>query len=478
MWNRYIRKTDHQLIGPSYEIRQSTEKCAVIVEPRRHPHLSYVLRNIRHYLDPEWGLMIFHSRDNKQMIDQIVSGWGDVQCREICEKKLGIPAYNKLFSSSSFWQQIPAEHILIFQTDALMRRRGIDAFLDYDFIGAPFPRRAAEAYGERQPVEVGCGGISLRRKQTMIKVCDTWPNNKLRNEDIYFGEVLLEKGYNLPSPQVAGQFSVEASFHPDPLTLHKPWPWLTYRQMKKMLSVSSAGGYLVDWENPLIDYRAIPERFQLEPVKTYVINLAASSDRMKRMEARLCAEGIEFERFEGVDGSQVSPELFMHAYQKDRSIMRRKMSDGEFGNFLSHRRLWEKVEKTSVIFEDDVKLAERFSERLTSLIAHAPEKWDIIYLGCCSSYKFGPPLQKLEKAGGGRFVRMNHIGIAGNYAYLLSPRGARKLLEASDPIPAPTDHFVRHLCANDREFYAYAAIPEIAYTDGSDSLIKEMGRGH
>jgi hypothetical protein len=41
---------------------------AVIIEPREHKSLEFVLNNILTNLSDEWGLIIFHGRKNKQFI--------------------------------------------------------------------------------------------------------------------------------------------------------------------------------------------------------------------------------------------------------------------------------------------------------------------------------------------------------------------------------------------------------------------------
>ena len=47
--------------------------------------------------------------------------------------------YSKLLRSKErYWNKIDAEYVLIFQTDSCICRFGIENFLKYDYIGAPY----------------------------------------------------------------------------------------------------------------------------------------------------------------------------------------------------------------------------------------------------------------------------------------------------------------------------------------------------
>ena len=45
--------------------------------------------------------------------------------------------YTNLLLCEEFWKRVIGEHVLLFQTDSIMLRRGIDEFLTFDFVGAP-----------------------------------------------------------------------------------------------------------------------------------------------------------------------------------------------------------------------------------------------------------------------------------------------------------------------------------------------------
>ena len=68
---------------------------------------------------------------------------------------LTIRDYNRLFTNKSFYDYIPTETFLIFQTDTMIfkeHKNLINNFLEYDYVGAPW--LACK--------QVGNGGLSLR----------------------------------------------------------------------------------------------------------------------------------------------------------------------------------------------------------------------------------------------------------------------------------------------------------------------------
>ena len=64
---------------------------------------------------------------------------------------------------SSFWRRFYGEKLLIFQEDTIIFRKLDQKFLEYDYIGAPL-----------EDYSIGNGGLSLRSKSIMIKICEKY----------------------------------------------------------------------------------------------------------------------------------------------------------------------------------------------------------------------------------------------------------------------------------------------------------------
>ena len=108
--------------------------------------------------------------------------------------------------------------MLIFQTDTILRKDTVDDFLQYDYVGAPWAQPDLRWFG---CLEVGNGGLSLRRVDAMLEIVTRFPSRG-GNEDGYFSLMCLKHGYKVPSISEAQKFAVETIFYEDPCGLHKP----------------------------------------------------------------------------------------------------------------------------------------------------------------------------------------------------------------------------------------------------------------
>lgn len=138
---------------------------AVIIEPRAHPALSFVLQNAC-TLPPTWSILVIHGRNNLAAVQEAIASTGNPQ-RFLSPIGLDVDnltrvQYNALLTSAAFYRGIPTEMILIFQTDTLFLEPALlDSFMGYDYVGAPWKNG-----------KVGNGGLSLRRRSKMIEVCE------------------------------------------------------------------------------------------------------------------------------------------------------------------------------------------------------------------------------------------------------------------------------------------------------------------
>lgn len=121
--------------------------------------------------------------------------------------------YNRLLGSEFFWELIPFDKVLIFQADSGLLRTGIEEFLEYDYIGAPYDHIDFPAMN---------GGFSLRTKSVMMDIVKKFPYNVSihGNEDLYFSTRVPLVGGKLPTKEIAQKFSVETIFSLGSLGYH------------------------------------------------------------------------------------------------------------------------------------------------------------------------------------------------------------------------------------------------------------------
>jgi hypothetical protein len=225
----------HKLVNMPVE----SDNFAVIIDPAVSDSLEYVIRNVMHFLGEGWGLQIFVGEKSEGYIRQVTSDLGYVHIEKLDADFLDYEAYNKLLKSTGFWQRVRGDNVLIFQEDSLLCRPGISQFIEYDYIGAPWPKDIQIS----PSVPVGSGGLSLRKKRTMIEICRTCKSNVIPDEDVFFSINLhLRKDiYLLPGEDAAKSFSVETMFSPEPFGIHNAWLYLDDKEILSILKTIDYG---------------------------------------------------------------------------------------------------------------------------------------------------------------------------------------------------------------------------------------------
>jgi len=207
---------------------------AVIIEPREHPALEYVLKNFNDNLSDEWQFVVFHGNKNIEFT------------KNICEKvfipervklvnlgvdNLTISDYSGLFYNDLLYSNIPTEVFLIFQTDTIICSQfkdNINQFLEYDYVGAPWDHDHVEGPGNN--LRVGNGGLSLRKKSKMKEIIEKCKDIKKGDEYIW-EDVIFSNGcglvtLNKPDEEEAKSFSIEQVYHDKSFGIHKAYAYL------------------------------------------------------------------------------------------------------------------------------------------------------------------------------------------------------------------------------------------------------------
>ena len=202
------------------------EYAALIVETRKNNYLFDIIKHTLSCLPSNFGLYIVGSAFNQEWLEEEAINYINLQKTKImCLDKIthfGIKGYNELMLSPKFWQLIKSyrtEKVLIFQPDGFPIRNGIELFLNYDYIGAPWRNIPYNYQIEGIPKinqVVGNGGLSLRSVSKMIQALDEFPARDwlLHNypEDVYYASVFPAMGFNIADPKTAMEFSHETVY--------------------------------------------------------------------------------------------------------------------------------------------------------------------------------------------------------------------------------------------------------------------------
>lgn len=205
---------------------------AVMIEPRKHPAMCFVLNNFLENLDLRWNFIIYHGTENEYWLKDLInsefpSSINRIKLGKINTDNINLHQYSSIMVNSQFIQQIPTEMFLIFQTDSMICKPYKDLiyqYMDYDYVGAPW----FEIPRDPLKCQVGNGGLSLRRRSKMLEIAITQPYIYGYPEDMYFSEAAEKMRMNIPSWTKAKEFSIETQYSPKSFGIHKAWIFMKY----------------------------------------------------------------------------------------------------------------------------------------------------------------------------------------------------------------------------------------------------------
>ncbi len=232
-----------------------------------------------------------------------------------------------------------------------------------------------------------------------------------------------------------------------------------------------------------------------------VISLARTPQRLQQFWDWNRAAGIKPRIFNAIDGRTLNLAIV------DPNLLTpgtRSYKPGSVGSALSHRLLWKECaggDRPFLILEDDVAIRSDLRAVLPGIVAQAGADWDFICLGYNTdtfleidvgaevALRFGFPGGNVSQAQLARFPETRgNVGVArltnffGLCAYVLSPRGARNLMERCFPLDGRSI-FIRSLSRNViagtldtrindhlASLNAYACIPPLCLPDNSPAV--------
>ena len=182
------------------------------------------------------------------------------------------------------------------------------------------------------------------------------------------------------------------------------------------------------------------------------INLDKDAERRSRLEQELQRLHIAGKRLPAVwwkqlDAAQQTP---LYSASLNHSQYYKPLVDGEKGCYASHIAAWEMLLSSDapamVVLEDDVRLDDTFV-RAVDAIAAMQQPWDMVKL-------MGRPQEKVRSA-----VTLTEVHQLIQYrrvpsftaGYVISRRGAQKLLQSRIPFGRPIDIDLRFWWENDLE---------------------------
>jgi hypothetical protein len=163
-----------------------------------------------------WDLHIYGCEDNQEFLERNISNFFH---HKVSSPYFNHFQYNMMFTDAEFWKKyLDYERVIIFQHDSMILRDGIDEFMSWNYVGAPWKFQH----------QGGNGGLSLRNPKEMYDVCKRvkWMAYS-GNEDVYFSN--NSKG--VAPREVCSKFSCETIFQLGTFGYHAIDQWLTKEQL-------------------------------------------------------------------------------------------------------------------------------------------------------------------------------------------------------------------------------------------------------
>lgn len=180
--------------------------AVLIVENRPHIDAKKILRDHKKYLSDDWETLWDPSPSIKSASD-----------------------YNRLLTSENFWRKlIKYDRVLICQHDSGLLREGIEEFMKWSYVGAPWKVDAPW-----NPGQGGNGGLSLRCPKESLRTIQIRPYDpKWGNEDCWFSRFMD----GVAPRSVCQQFSVETEFKLGTLGYHAISKYLSDKECQLIIS--------------------------------------------------------------------------------------------------------------------------------------------------------------------------------------------------------------------------------------------------
>jgi len=205
--------------------------------------------------------------------------------------------------------------------------------------------------------------------------------------------------------------------------------------------------------------------------KIFIINLKSRDDRLKNMSSLVDTLNINKNKikvFEAIVGNELKDDEIKNILSissldtlYNKSINHKDIrTKGAIGCYLSHYKIWEKIIKENLenvlIFEDNLALdidVKEFEDYVNSI----PQDYDTAFLYWFSLWF--DPLNNPKKNTiiNNYWNKYNSINVWGSGSYLLSRKGAEKLVKNAFPICYRIDAYINILNNVDTSFIRYIA---------------------
>jgi len=204
------------------QFNNSSKNVAVMLESRIFLNTEFILRQFSRFLPDDFAMQIYVTENVYNLYLEISKKLNNniniLRLPQLFSLK-SVKDYNNIMLDISFWNLLKQfEKVLIFQSDTMLYRRGVEQFYELDYVGAPwYPT-------DNISTSVGNGGLSLRSINAIMDCLSNkdkiiipsyhkmefWHEQLGDNpEDIFYAYAMNQLGYKVADIDSASLFSIE-----------------------------------------------------------------------------------------------------------------------------------------------------------------------------------------------------------------------------------------------------------------------------
>jgi glycosyl transferase family 25 len=212
--------------------------------------------------------------------------------------------------------------------------------------------------------------------------------------------------------------------------------------------------------------KSVPE------IQVLVISLENSFKRRAVVTHQLNQTTWAWRFLDAIRGATLSKLPPEYRPKKVNRLLGHELTASELGCFLSHKKAWQVCVDTNIptiILEDDFQLLPNFEAMIQFLMSHF-EKWEMVRLHGLFEVPQKPILTEFDLS-----LLQNQGDAVGATAYLVKPVTAQKLIQESDEIYQPLDHFLEHQKKHGIVFLSVKPYP-VGITGAESTIQDRPGR--
>jgi hypothetical protein len=206
-----------------------SDNAFVLVERRPHPNFEFILKNMA-WACPTMSVYLFCSDVNEGFIRAILKDKASHYhilpvFKGLKSREEGKIEYNHFLTSAHCYRMIHSKYIMTVQMDVFIRKKLPSIIFATDYYGNPW------GWDLTLP---GGGGITVRRVDKMIELCEKYGTCGLEAEDSWISKKMVEMGGVFPNWDMRAYVCMESVRVDHPICLHQFWTFLhPYFKMSK-----------------------------------------------------------------------------------------------------------------------------------------------------------------------------------------------------------------------------------------------------